>query len=425
MIQHLFPAKKNIISDFQNINAFFISSYMSYLYLKNEMEYSHLIVFLYLTFDLLFSKNDALIHHIFSIFLSSLFMTCGITNTYDRIALSEPLVKTEISTIFLLLKIITEEKAPEMIKKNVIVKTLYKINDFIFIATFVKFRIFDLYFNIIKNEEYHNTLSKYYYDNNGQYFFWKELQFYIGILGLYSINIYWFSLICKKLYKKIVIPTFPQINTDKFAERVLQWTMFLSVVPYIQQKTYNNYDFAGITMLTITSNLYHTRKRNILNSHDEVLISNNVMINGLKDDEKDASMEFFFNTGAIHLKSLLSLIAMGSNRGNTSAILHFVFFIGSHIYSLQPIQIASNDAKYMKVLNTFVIIPTLYDLFNIIYLLDDRTVQTQIGITIAAIGIVMNIKPLYKLNHLAIYFLLILQTWHISNAIINVSKHHQ
>lgn len=425
MIQHLFPAKKNIIDNFQNMNALFLSSYMSYLYFKNDMEYSYLIIFSYLTFDLLFSKNDAFVHHIFGILLSSIFMTCGITNTHDRIALSEPLVKTEISTIFLLFRIMMEEKAPEMIKKNVIVKTLYKINDFIFIATFVKFRIFDLYFNIIKNEEYHNTLSKYYYDNNGQYFFWKELQFYIGILGLYSINIYWFSLICKKLYKKIVIPTFPQINTDKFAERILPWTMFLSVVPYVQQKTYNKYDFAGITMLTFASNLYHSRKRNILNSHDEVLISNNVMINGLKDDEKDASMEFFFNTGAIHLKSLLSLIAMGSNRGNTSAIIHFVFFIGAHIYSIQPIQIASTDTNYMKILNTCVIIPALYDLFNIICLIDDRAVQTQIALTIMAIGIVINLKPLYKLNHLAIHFLIILQTWHISNAIINVSKRDQ
>jgi hypothetical protein len=149
------------------------------------------------------------------------------------------------------------------------------------------------------------------------------------------------------------------------------------------------------------------------------------MINGLKDDEKDASMEFFFNTGAIHLKSLLSLIAMGSNRGNTSAIIHFVFFIGAHIYSIQPIQIAASDAKYMKILNTCVIIPVLYDLFNIICLIDDRAVQTQIALTIMAIGIVINLKPLYKLNHLAIHFLIILQTWHISNAIINVSKRDQ
>jgi hypothetical protein len=384
------------------------------------MEYSYLIVFSYLTFDLLFSKNDALIHHIFGMLLSSIFMTCGITNTHDRIVLSEPLVKTEISTVFLLLKIITEEKAQEMIKKNAIVKTLYNINDFAFIATFVKFRIFDLYFDVIKNKDYHNTIGKYYHDNNGQYIFWKELQFYIGILGLYSINIYWFSLICKKIYKNLVIPTFPQINTDKFAERILPWTMFLSIVPYIQNKTYNKYDFAGITMLTITSNLYHTRKRNILKLHDEVLISNNVMINGLKDDEKDASTEFFFNTGAIHLKSFLSLNAMGSDRGNTSAIIHFVFFIGAHIYSLQPIQIASSDVNYMKILNTCVIIPTLYDLFNIIYLIDDRIVQTQIALTIAAIGIVTKVKPLYQLNHLAIHFLLILQTWHISNYIINV-----
>jgi len=419
MIQHLFPAKKNIINNFQNMNALFISSCVSYLYFTNNLEYSYLIVLSYLTFDLFFSKNDALFHHIFSIFLTSTVITCGIKNTDDRIALSEPLMKTEISTIFLLLRIIMEEKAPEMIKKNTVVKTLHNINNFVFIVTFVKFRIFDLYFDVIKNKEYHHTVGKYYYDNNGQYFFWKELQFYIGIFGLYSINIYWFSLICKKIYKQFVIPKFPQINTDRFAERLLPWTMFLSVVPYLQQKTYNKCDFAGITILTFASNLYHSRKRDILKSHDEVLIANNVMVDGLKDDKKDASMEFFFDASAIHLKSFLSLIAMGSDRGNTSAIIHFVFFIGSHIYSLQSVQIVSSDNKHMKVLNSCVIIPALYDLFNIICLIDDRIIQTQIFFTIVGIGIVLKLKPLYELNHLAIHFLVIFQTWCISNAVIN------
>lgn len=385
------------------------------------MEYCYVVLLTYLAVDCFFAQKDAFLHHIFGILLNSTIFTCGITNKEDIIALSRPFVKTEVSTIFLILKMAMEEKAPEIIKKNPIVKTLYNIINAAFVVTFVKFRVFDLYFDVIKNQEYHNTIGQYYHDNTGQYCFLKEAQFYVGMIALYGINIYWFALICKKMYKQIVIANFPQINTAKFAECLLPWTMFLSVIPYFKSVTHK-YDFAGVTLSTFASNLYHGRKRDILNLHNEVYITNNIMVNGLKEMEKDASIEFFFNSCAMHLKSVLSLISMGSDRGNTSAIIHFVFFIGSHIYSLQPIQIVSTDTKYMKVLNACIIIPTLYDLFHIISLTDDRTIQTRIAFTIIAIGIFMKIKPLRELNQLAIHFLMILQTWNVASAVMNVNK---
>jgi len=203
--------------------------------------------------------------------------------------------------------------------------------------------------------------------------------------------------------------------------------MFAAILPYVYNlrsdfiraaflRSNCIYDVVGITALTIASNVYHSRKHAILCKHDEVLITNNVMVNGLKEDEKDASTEFFFDAGAIHLKSFLSLIAMGSDRGNQSAIIHGIFFFGSQLYSVQQIQIASSENKHMKVFNACVIIPALYDLIHIIYLTHGRETQLPIAITIATIGIVLKL-----LNHLVVHFLVILQTWYIASAIMNVS----
>lgn len=430
MIQSLFPAKKNLITDLQNLNALGFCLYISYLCYFDKLENCDITLSAYLIFDLFFSSNESSFHHILTLCLTSYKSMYGISDT-DSVTISRPFFKTEYSTIFLLIKYFYDEKSPESFKKTRFSKILYGINDLAFVTTFVKFRIIDLHTNAIQNKEIHHIIYNNLYENSYKSYI-QLTQFYAGMCGLYMLNIYWFCLISKKLYKQIVIPNFPQINTDKFAESVLSWTMFAAILPYVYNlsslrsdfiraallRSNCIYDVVGITALAIASNAYHSRKHAILCKHDEVLITNNVMVNGLKEDEKDASTEFFFDAGAIHLKSFLSLIAMGSDRGNTSAIIHGICFLGSHIYSFQHIQIVSSENNHMKVFNACVIIPALYDLIHIICLTYGRETQLPIAITIAAIGIVLKLKPLYKLNHLAVHFLVILQTWHIATAVI-------
>ena len=424
MIQSLFPAKKNLITDLKNLNALGFCLYISYLCYFDKLENCDIILSAYLIFDLFFSSNEYSLHHILTLSLTSYKSMYGISYE-DYVTASRPFLKTEYSSIFLLIKYFYDEKVSESFKKTRFSKILYGINDLAFITTFVKFRVFDLYTNTIQNKEIHYIIDNYLYEDS----YIQLTQFYAGMCGLYLLNFYWFCLLSKKLYKQFVIPAFPQINTDKFAESVLSWTMFAAILPYVYNlrsdfiraaflRSNCIYDVVGITTLTIASNVYHSRKHAILCKHDEVLITNNVMVNGLKEDEKDASTEFFFDAGAIHLKSFLSLIAMGSDRGNTSAIIHGICFFGSQLYSVQHVQIVSSENKHMKVFNACVIIPALYDLIHIICLTHSRTVQTQIAITIAAIGIVLKLKPLYKLNHLAVHFLVILQTWYIATAVI-------
>ena len=436
MIQSLFPVKKTAINNFQNINALIICSLTTYLYLTNSIDHCDLILFPYLAFDLFLAQKEAIIHHIFTMSITACKKIYNFSNE-DANALSTPFLKTEISTIFLMLKIIYDENASETIKKNRFAKILYGINDALFILSFAKFRIFDMFFYVISNPEFYNMTSKYMCLTEN-YCMLNQLHVYGGVCGLYVMNIYWFSIMLKKIYKQMVISTFPQINTDKFAEGVLSWTMFAAILPYVcnlskaaslksdfiraaSLKSHYLYDIVGITVLSFASNCYHSRKHNILQKHEEVLITNNVIVNGLNDNEKDASAEFFFDAGAIHLKSFLSLIAMGSDRGKISSNIHFVFFVGSYIYSLQPNQIVSSYNKHTSVLNACVIIPALYDLTHIIFLANSYEAQMPIAMSIAAIGIILIVKPLYNLNHLAVHFLVILQTWYIATAIMNIN----
>ena len=136
----------------------------------------------------------------------------------------------------------------------------------------------------------------------------------------------------------------------------------------------------------------------------------------------DASIEFFFDAGAIHFKSMMSLVAIGSDRGWSSMMLHSGCFLGSFIYASSRTQIVQNEdqenIKHMNVLTAFTIVPALHDLFFIMCAVDDRIFQMKIAMTIAALGAIMKVKPFYNLNHIAVHLLVVMQTWIIANAIV-------
>jgi len=147
----------------------------------------------------------------------------------------------------------------------------------------------------------------------------------------------------------------------------------------------------------------------------------------------DVSTEFFFDAAAIHLKSFLSLVAIGSNRGSTSAMIHILCFFASKMYATQHVRIVyhlnetpdSHAQTFINVMNACVIVPALYDLLHIIAETDDIVIKTQIGITIIAIGLVLKLKPLYNLNHIVVHILVIMQSWAVGNSIIAKNATHK
>jgi len=170
------------------------------------------------------------------------------------------------------------------------------------------------------------------------------------------------------------------------------------------------YEISGVTILAIASYIYQGRKRNILNSGKDALIVNNIFVNGLKDADNDVSTEFFSNVGAIHLKSFLSLIAIESDRGWSSFLMHLGCFLSREIYSGQQIQMTHTAEK---ILFAFTIVPTTCDLVYIIAAVDNPIIKTQIVMTVLALAAINKVKPLHNLNQILVHLVVILQTWSI------------
>lgn len=423
MLQNKFPSHKHLIENVQNVNSMCMIISTTYLYFTDSMDYCYNIIFTYLIFDLMFSQTESTIHHI----LILLMLTCKQAYGYsdaDVNIIIKPFIKTEISTFFLTLKVLYEDNVGDALKKTKIATIASNVNDALFLITFIKTRMWDLLHDTILNHEMHQIIQPYLQDS-----IIRNAHFHTGFYGIYILNLYWFAKILKKVYKDVVIKTqHVWLNTPAIAEEVLPWTMFLSIVPHLV----GTWDLVGTIMLAIASYIYHGRKRDIFRSGKDVLVVNNILVDGMNNAVNDASTEFFFNVSAIHLKSFLSLIAIGSNRGSASAMIHILCFFASKMYATQQVQVvyhlnethAHLHETFINVMNACVIVPALYDLSHIIAETDDIVIKTQIGMTIIAIGVVLKIKPLYELNHIVVHALVIMQSWAIGKSIVAKNATH-
>ena len=424
MLQNIFPSKKHVITNVQNVNSMCMIISTTYLYFTNSMDYCYNIIFTYLTIDLMFSQTESTIHHI----LILLMLTCKQAYGYsdaDVNIIIKPFIKTEISTFFLTLKMLYEDNVNDALKKTKIATIASNVNDALFLITFTKTRMWDLLHDTILNPEMHQIIQPYLQDS-----IIRNAHFHTGFYGIYLLNLYWFVKILKKVYKDVVVKTqYAWLNTQAIAEEVLPWTMFLSANLHFV----GSWDLVGTIILAIASYIYHGRKRDIFRSGKDVIIVNNILVDGMKNDVNDVSTEFFFDAAAIHLKSFLSLVAIGSNRGSTSAMIHILCFFASKMYATQHVRIVyylnetpdSHAQTFINVMNVCVIVPALYDLTHIIAETDDIVIKTQIGITIIAIGLVLKLKPLYNLNHIVVHILVIMQSWAVGNSIIAKNANHK
>ena len=424
MLQNKFPSHKHIIENVQNVNSMCMIISTTYLYFADSMDYCYNIIFTYLIIDLMFSQTESTIHHI----LILLMLTCKQAYGYsdaDVNIIIKPFIKTEISTFFLTLKILYEDNVNDALKKTKIAT----IVDALFLITFTKTRMWDLLRDTILNPEMHQIIQPPLQDS-----IIRNVHFHTGFYGIYLLNLYWFVKILKKVYKDVVVKTqHAWLNTQAIAEEVLPWTMFLSANLHFvgSWNLVGTWDLVGTIMLSIASYIYHGRKRDIFRSGKDVLVVNNILVDGMNNAVNDVSTEFFFDAAAIHLKSFLSLIAIGSNRGSTSAMIHILCFFASKMYATQQVQVVyhlhethTSSITFINVMNACVIVPTLYDLTHIIAETDDIVIKTQIGMTIVAIGVVLKLKPLYNLNHIVVHILVIMQSWAIASAIIAKNATH-
>ena len=417
MIECLYKYKlnSNQLQNIQNISLFIISCYSFCLYLCYNISslcYDKnvcLVVFIrhfdillkivgfHAITDFFITKSyDVKIHHI---------CVSGIIfyNNYYNISpehkiIFYPLLLTEISSIFYVLKYWLPKKT-----------ILYNVNDMLFYISFFKLRIYDFYYKIIYNNISFNTIFHTYSHSN----YSLSLILLISCYGLYILNLYWFLIMNKIIYKQI--QKIKNIDTDILCHKLCSYLLWLNIplALYIYVHKPNEkymFDMIGITCLSISSYLYHDDiyKRLYNKQIEEYNIPN-----------KDNFLLFINDTITINARSFLVIVTNYYNNKYLlyilliSGIFHLnsIYYCIINIFELLLHHDKSKDT-FLNYHNIFSIIPISFDVFLIC-----MNSQTEILIPYfllnIIIGLLFIINPFYKLTHVSFHILLVAQNYYM------------
>jgi len=144
----------------------------------------------------LIKKKDMIIHHLFVLIM------LHYMNSHPEIENREKIVSvilsTEVSTIFLIINnlLSRNKKGIEIFYEYNKVIVIY-VNKLVFITTFMYYRVYSYYVSLIANKDIHNTLFVY---SKSKF---QLFEIYLGIYGLFILNLYWTVFIFIKLNKSI------------------------------------------------------------------------------------------------------------------------------------------------------------------------------------------------------------------------------
>ena len=312
-----------------------------------------------------------------------------------------PLLKTEISSIFYVLKYWLPPKT-----------IIYNVNSLLFLLTFYKFRIWDFYCDIIHNNKALGLVFEMYSSSN----IFTSYILLFSCYGLYVLNLYWFLIMNKILFKQVV-KLIPKINSDKLCHllcSLIHWINIpLSIYLYsFKPNEKNIFDVIGITSLTISSYNYHRPIYNRLSNGE---------INEYIVPDKNNMVSFFNDSIFINIRSLFIVL---TNYYNTpllvsvlclSGIFHTmsVYYCVLNIFQLMTnIETEKNGNVFFFQHNIITAIPIMVDVFFIF-----MNSTTEIAIPFLLVNIVMGllfvVEPFYNLTHVAFHLLLVVQNYYM------------
>lgn len=234
----------------------FIISFLSIFYNTNYYLQICLNIFTsYVSIDVFFSTPDLVLHHIFGFFACQ-FITENNIDFMINNDIYKTFFNTEFSTIFLSIKLLIDWYKKDIEKSKYIkfIKIYYTINDMIFLYLFYKLRIHDYFNNIIKNENLYITI----YDNINNSII-KNIKIYTSIYGLFILNIYWFFIICKKLYKQVIVKLFPSIDNELNAKYIININYLIIIYYYLKNiKKYVLFDLCYIFVYIFNFNDFYS-----------------------------------------------------------------------------------------------------------------------------------------------------------------------
>lgn len=414
---HKYKLDKITIEDIQNVSIFMIGcySFCSYLYYnvaliwygKNEMDVELLKPFdLLLPFvgfhacvDFFLVKSyDLKLHHLCILGIIFYNNYYNVSLEYRSIFLY-PLLKTEISSIFYVLKYWLPKKT-----------VLYNVNTMLFYILFVKLRIYDFYYDIIYDNITFDIVFNRYSSSN----YLLSSILLLSCYGLYILNLYWFLIMNKILYKTITLTI--NINTDILCHNICCYLHWINIPLSYCIYAYNPnekyiFDMIGITILSMSSYTYHNDiyRRLYDKEIDEYNIPN-----------KDNIFLFINDSMAINVRSFLVIVTNYYNSEYLYLVLLMsgIFHVSS-IYHLFVnilelfIDYDNNKDIFLNCHNIISIIPIIFDVCLI-------CMNSPTGLSIPflfvniLIVLLLIVNPFYKLTHIGFHILLITQNYYMS-----------
>lgn len=139
-------------------------------------------------------KKDMMLHHLFVLSMLH-YMNCH-PEFENRNKVVSIILSTEISTIFLIINNLLNRYNIENYK-NSTKMVVSNINRLFFVSTFMYYRVYKYYYFLISDEQIQNNFVRYSRGNI------QLFEIFIGVYGLFILNLYWTLFILIKLNKSI------------------------------------------------------------------------------------------------------------------------------------------------------------------------------------------------------------------------------
>ena len=404
------------IEDYSNLGLLVASllTIINVYYIKQYFANVLFLVF-YMSIDSLFTplkKMDMLIHHMLS--LNSLLYVLCFTDLNNNLYSSNLMLKTEWSSIFLGLNY--------FLKKYKMNKILLKISSVAFLITFLKYRLYDFYNNVVMNNYFTDSLLFENYEYNN----YLLVPINITKYGFIYLNLYWLSLIIKSLYKSL------KINIRLISsENILQYSYFLCLFSTLfsyafiatnnQKAYYSDYIAMDATinlLLSMSSFKFH-----------EYIYNNMLLDSNLNRSEEEYKNVLVQDVFVIQMRAIVQFYAhlkMHNIFENYKNLFYCQFasclivpIITNKIY----VHLINNKIKYpINEVNNLTIFldlllgvnPFLCILYSILGVLNTNNAVNLLLVLYISV-LIMIIKPFYNINHLMVHISFIFINYHLAN----------
>lgn len=258
IIQFMIPIDDKTVNHIQNCQYMVVLSIifpsLAFFYFtgyKMLLNMCMFIISLQCLTDMLFCKNEFYLHHISVLLLTTFMYMKQLENVEGQVL---TLISTEFSTIFFTTRSILNDNPLPFHMNKITLEKIRSAVDNLFVCTFFYTRIYSYSRYLIFNKQFNQYMMMNYTNTPISFF-----HFYGANYVLYFLNVYWFCIILKKLFKRV--KDYPLFH-PKNVQYLIRYTYFIQ--NFIVLSCYTPFknsiyflDVFGNTCLSCSSYYFH------------------------------------------------------------------------------------------------------------------------------------------------------------------------